>query len=360
MKSTLLIIGLFTGICLFAQESIPFDSIGWELGENSFIETYKGYQCLNANSTNTLKDFTFKNGIIDYDVLIQPGRGFPGIRFRNDGEGNMELFYIRTHQSGNPDAMQYTPVPNGISGWQLYFDEGYSTAKQYHYDEWFHVRLVIAGDIGEVFIEDMERPILILHKLGLGEREGGIGFGGPARYANLKVEKTDNPDFKGKFKEFENAGTEVIKQYRVSETFSFQEVLENNTYPKFLSKSNYQNLSTENGGLANLSRVRPLSREKNAVAAEFTIQSNKNQIKRLDFGFSDNVMVYLNEKPIFYGSDVYMSRDYRFLGTMGYFDTVFLNLKKGKNKVTFIVGENFGGWGVKARFQDLENISVSE
>ena len=34
---------------------------------------------------------------------------------------------------------------------------------------------------------------------------------------------------------------------------------------------------------------------------------------------------------------------------MGYFDTIYLDLKKGKNEIIFAVSENMGGWGLKAK-----------
>jgi len=40
-----------------------------------------------------------------------------------------EHFYIRPHQSGNPDANQYTPVFNGVSAWQLYHGALYAGQK---------------------------------------------------------------------------------------------------------------------------------------------------------------------------------------------------------------------------------------
>ena len=46
-----------------------------------------------------------------------------------------------------------------------------------------------------------------------------------------------------------------------------------------------------------------------------------------------------------------MSRDYRFLGTIGYFDAVYLQLKKGRNDLWIAVSENFGGWGIKAKLE---------
>jgi hypothetical protein len=58
------------------------------------------------------------------------------------------------------------------------------------------------------------------------------------------------------------------------------------------------------------------------------------------------------------GQDVFLSRDYRFLGTIGYFDDVYLDLKKGKNELWIAVSENFGGWGLKGIIADQTGLTI--
>lgn len=96
----------------------------------------------------------------------------------------------------------------------------------------------------------------------------------------------------------------------------------------------------------------------NVMIARVIIQSDKDQVKPLSFGFSDYVTVYLNDKALYFGSDNFMSRDYRFLGTIGFFDMIFLPLKKGSNELWFVVSEDFGGWGVKAKFSDMSGLEL--
>src|SRR4030095_15784219 len=107
----------------------------------------------------------------------------------------------------------------------------------------------------------------------------------------------------------------------------------------------------------NLARFALLTDTANTVVAKLVIESRSDQVKELSFGFSDFVTVYLNDKALYHGADNFMSRDYRFLGTIGFFDKLFLPLKKGTNEVWFVVSENFGGWGVKAKFEDMDGIS---
>ena len=75
-------------------------------------------------------------------------------------------------------------------------------------------------------------------------------------------------------------------------------------------------------------------------------------------GFSDRCKVYLNGRLLYAGSNGFMSRDYRFYGTIGFWDELFLDLQKGNNEVTIAVSEDFGGWGVEARFDELNGIVI--
>ena len=77
-------------------------------------------------------------------------------------------------------------------------------------------------------------------------------------------------------------------------------------------------------------------------------------VKQLALGYSDKAAVYLNGKLIYKGDNSYRSRDYRYLGTIGLFDTVALPLKEGENDLCIAVTEAFGGWGVMARLEDLQ------
>ena len=94
------------------------------------------------------------------------------------------------------------------------------------------------------------------------------------------------------------------------------------------------------------------------MVARVVIRSEEDQVKVLSFGFSDYALVYLNDKALFLGIDTYRSRDYRYLGTIGFFDMLFLPLKKGDNELWFVVSEDFGGWGLKAKLENMTKISL--
>jgi hypothetical protein len=89
-----------------------------------------------------------------------------------------------------------------------------------------------------------------------------------------------------------------------------------------------------------------------------TLISTQAQTVRLRFGFSDLVRTYLNGQVLYSGDNTYRSRDYRYLGTIGFFDEIYLPLQAGRNHLLFAVAENFGGWGLQATLEDAEGVTV--
>ena len=108
-------------------------------------------------------------------------------------------------------------------------------------------------------------------------------------------------------------------------------------------------LASEPSGLDNLARVQGIVDRRNTVIARTTIDSPRPQTQRLALGFSDRARVFLNGCPLYEGDDAYRSRDYRFLGCIGWYDVLHLPLEEGANELAVAVSEDFGGWGVQAR-----------
>jgi len=162
-----IISGILTiiGVLVFAvipfahSESIPVDSDKWEFhAQETKVENYLGKKSLylSKGGSALVKDSQFTNGIIEYDVAFTQKRGFAGVVWRVQDKANYEKFYVRPHQSGNPDANQYTPVFNHSSAWQLYYGKEYSAPVSYRFDQWNHIRIVVSGKQAEIFINDME------------------------------------------------------------------------------------------------------------------------------------------------------------------------------------------------------------
>jgi len=350
---------------LIAQKvvSAKFSSDAWEIeARKSEFTTVKGKECLYLeHGTAHLNDSDFKMGVIDYDVMFEPGRKFAGLQFRMIDPDNHEEFYMRAHQSGNPDATQYTPVYNGTAGWQLYHGDGYSATHKYKFEEWIHVRLIVAEKDMDVYVEDMNQPLLRVHDLKRTPESGKIGFWsflGGAWYGNLSYQAMEDPPPIARTLEMRSPPLGTITEWEVSSSFNVEDLFHVRKLEEFvgLEKLSWQSLPVEYTGTVNLAQVSPVTQSNNTVLVRTTITSDRQQVKQLDFGYSDMAVLYVNGEIVYSGHNQFRSRDYRYLGTIGYFDGIYLKLKEGKNEIVFAVYETSGGWGLKAKLEDLEGI----
>lgn len=346
-------------------EIIPFDSPRWVLPQGvAKVEEHLGQKSLFLfGGIAYLKDIDFTDGIIEFDVAFSKKRGFHGGVFRLQDNANYEEFYLRAHQSGNPDALQYSPVFNGMAAWQLYHGDGLSGVANFSFDKWMHVKLIVSGNCAELYIDNNDQPVLFMSDLKRELKPGKVGIKtnrfSPGHYANFSVTKMENPALKNKKKPPEATAPGTVTAWSISTAFPENTLTDKSTLTDADTKNlEWKKLECEPSGLANFSRVVKLGRPENTVFAKIEIHSDKKQEKILRFGFSDRVKVFLNGRLLYIGINNYRSRDYRFLGTIGYFDALALPLEKGGNELLLAVSENFGGWGIKCRFENSSGITV--
>lgn len=352
-----------------SPQPVPFDSGRWHWeAATQRVEEHLSRQSLYLeDGVAWVSDARFTNGWIEFDMAFGTTRGFMGGIWRVQDASNYEEFYVRPHQSGNPDATQYTPAFHGISGWQLYHGARYWGPVVHRFDEWVHVKILFAGAQAEIYLGDMSKPLLFIEDLKRGVAPGFVGVsvaqGSPAHFSNFSYTVTDSPPIQGRPGKPETVAAGAITSWSVSDAIP-ESTLDGNTSlsREDLAARRWTPLATERSGLANLARVQGLTLRKNMALVRKLILSDREQIKRLDFGFSDRVAVYLNGRLIFRGDDAYRSRDYRFLGSIGYFDALYLPLAKGENELVMAVSEGAvqGGWGVQAKLEDLGGIQLMD
>src|SRR4051812_29049052 len=131
----------------------------------------------------TVGDVEIVDGTVQVDVAVTGERSFPGLAWRVRGN-DYESFFVRPHQSGNPDAVQYTPVFNAVSGWQLYHGTGFWATVDLPTERWFTLRVCFAEDRGEAYIDDLETPVLAFARLRAPVAAGRLAIlpGGPGMY----------------------------------------------------------------------------------------------------------------------------------------------------------------------------------
>ena len=357
---------LFLGLLFdsLAQEIIPLDTNNWEVTGSFVLENYKGKNAVYLKGGSlTLKNRKFKNGTIEFDIFLKEAPAFPGVYFRAEGQ-NAEQFYVRPHQSGNPDANQAAPLINGISAWQLYFGPRYSFPYEYKFDDWTHVKIVVNEGRAQVFLDYSEEANLSWN-LFLEPVEGGIVFrGGGAKAMHIADVRVDDNSYEiSDFNPIEREPIEgLVAEWEISDKFEEKDLNDPTKLDPVINARTWgRKIPLEEGAAANISRQQLLrdGSPGNTVFAKITINSNRDQVKLFDFGYSDRVVAILNGEAIYRGNNKWRSRDYRYLGTIGLFDSIYLNLKRGENTLLMAVSEDFGGWLITGKFADEKGIKVS-
>jgi len=90
------------------------------------------------------------------------------------------------------------------------------------------------------------------------------------------------------------------------------------------------------------------------VYARTRIDADRDQVRKLELGYSDDVSVFLNGRILYRGRSAQSFRDPAFLGIVNpENDAVYLPLAKGKNELVLAVSELGGGWGFICRLSDV-------
>ncbi|MFC2107153.1 SMP-30/gluconolactonase/LRE family protein [Bacteroidota bacterium] len=352
----LLISILFTNYLISQEIEVDFESDSWNIVNGKVVD-HDGKKCFMG--TGYLKNFNFTNGIIEYDLAIDGRRSYPGVNFRIQSPYEYESFYIRPHRMGlYPDALQYTPAFKGDRTWQFYNGEGYTAAADKPVGEWVHVKLIVNGNQAQLFLNNNETPALLINDLKHGLSSGSIALNSPANgtayFTKLTIDTITIPELPAKRKEAKPYG--MITNWEVSHSMKLNNIdVEKTPIEQGLEITEWKEVKADPSGLVNISDVYPRSAGgADCIYAKTIIKSDREQIIKYNFGYSDAITIFLNGNPVFFGLSPYQGRDPSFLGILGLNDAVFLPLKEGDNELMIMLGEAFGGWGFM--FQDASSI----
>jgi hypothetical protein len=343
----------------FNEENWTIEAQNWELIHKAGRDALM----LHGGSAR-LKDAGLRDGIIEFDMLFENERGFSGGFWRWHDALNAEQFYIRPHQSGNSDANQYQPLFNGNASWQLYHGPEYAAPVTYRHGEWTRVKIIFSGRKAAFHI-DSEEPVFVTGELKHEPASGGLGVYAsgfaPAWFSNFSFQPLpagyhfDIPE------PGEAPPEHLVEKWDISTAFDWKSLDDlTELDPAHTRDLQWQSLAAEPTGITNISRILALSPAANTVFARLRIDSDHRQAVPLAFGYSDLARVFLNGRLLYQGHRIYQSRDYRYLGTMGLFDAVTLELQPGVNELLVAVGENFGGWGIMAQLAHDEGIRLAD
>ena len=353
--------------------SVPPDSPRWELEGQAKVADYQGRKSLLLDGAAAiLKDFEMRDAVIDVDVATPANRGFFGMQFRivNDG-ASAEWVYLRQHKSGLPDAMQYTPVLHTGANWQIYNGPGFTGAIDIPKETWFHLRLEVTGAQAKLYVKDMDKPALVMNDLKSGVQKGQVALHvltGATYFSNFEIRTMPDAPWE---RHLPPMPLGTLTKWNLSQAYdALARDLE--LPPSEKDAISWQDVEAEPPGFVVLYRYFDAPHLRVSFATDFskrlepqpgmklvyartTIESDRDQVKKLYIGYSDDVSVFLNGKILFRGRSAQNFRDPGFLGIVNpENDTVYLPLKKGSNELMLAVSELGGGWGFICRWADPE------
>jgi hypothetical protein len=348
----------WTSYTLFERDKLPDNSVRFatHLGRPSLL-VRSGFAY--ASGVN------FRNGTIDADVATYDSGGFYGIGFHvGDPHERYEIVFFRPPHFD--PTLQYTPSFYDMNAWQFFPVPDYAGSPDFPQGQWAHVRIVVKGLVASIYLDTATTPTLEVHDLALGSVGGTIGIwgrAGGAYISNLRYRPDTTTYAIDRQRTF--APGAITAGWSLSQAFLASRQ-NPEVYPDVRSLQ-WQPVEAEREGIVMIGRYRkdpstegekPLPNGPSArtpatevVFARNTVVSDRDVVRKMWIGYSDDIVVYLNGRPLYAGRN---SMSYRDPSALGFFypyaDAVFLPLKKGPNELLLAVSEATAGWGFMARF----------
>ena len=356
---------------------IPLEKDQWNTFNNdnneqvqTRITEFKGKKALHLKrhefAVPNIDFNTYTNFTLEFDVAAV---AMPGIGFHSQDLWNFEFVFLRLNNSGQKTAVQYVPVYNGASSWQLYNYPVYEGIAEFDMSDWIHVKLKVFGDNMQIFVDHESTPNLAV-KLAHDNSEAKYIFlktsFDEAYFANITIEELETP-----FEVEQKLPEETyLTNWKIFEQFESELKTQFEVYRILEQKRNVRSITADEYGLVNLARY--YDHPRNWAMAKTTFVSEKEQTKELLFDYSSIATIVLNGQIIFFGREL-DTHNYGLVEDGE--QTLSLHLKSGENTLVFLVKaddlwqEGMGNppylgrtqamnWGFIARLADYANINL--
>ena len=376
-SATMILIGvsILTGAATFAQRraappttrDLPLHATGWDtlMGTAEFKD-HKGRPAIVFEKEGIVapKGLTFTNGTVEFDV--EPAAMGAGLLFRVQSLETLEMVYFRPQAdcASRPDCVQYAPFSRGVLLWDLF--PQYQAAAPLRANEWNHVKAVISGERMQLFVNGATTPTLAVGRLEGDTKDGRVAFVGPGAFANVRI----TPDAveglaKDAMPDPTSRDRRLVRQWQLAPFSELPDGKEPTIADLPAASSEWRELTAERAGLINVTRVyglpakRPL---RSLTWLKTTISSNTNQSKQVAIGWSREIWVFVNGQRVFADKNLFMPASARKApdGRLSLENGSFvLPLQAGDNELVAALANNFYGWGLILRLEDLDGIQLA-
>jgi hypothetical protein len=345
---------------------VPLTPSGWEFRAQKVV-----FQDVDARPALTilpdagpvvLNSLDFADGTIEFDFQPRDPR-FATVYFRWQNSQENECFYLRTERAGDPtagDAVQYAPTLSGITIWDLL---GHFQANAtFQRVAWNHVKLIVSGAQMRAYVNSSVQPTLAVPRLEGNVTHGRLAFEGEAIISNLVVSPNVVEDVP------RSAGTDptdndprYLRHWQMNRPVTIPNGIDfsYDLIPK--PDAVWTPVGAERRGLINVTRTFGKADGRRIVWLKTVITSASAQVRKLAFGFSDEVWVLINGKLLYVDKNWYLhpirkEPDGRCTIENATFN---LPLEAGDNELLVGVANDFYGWGIVARIDSLTGIKLA-
>lgn len=347
--------------------SVPMTSKHWSFQESKVeFLTHKNVPALKIQQGGglaVLKNLNFSNGIIEFDAepMDAAAAPFVSVYFRFQNEEESECFYLRVGRAENNkrnDAVQYAPFIKGVNIWDMLGH--FQGPAHLNNKDWNHIKLVVSGLQLRAYVNDMINPALEIPYLEGDSKQGTLALEGFAAFANLTI-KPDAveglPSVKGV--DLTNHDANYIRHWFVNKPVPLplgRELFSEN-FPG--AETVWDSIHAERNGLINLTRKFGVG-NRQFIWLKANLRAAKDQRKKIDFGFSDEVWVFLNKQMVYVDKNLYLQGMRKTPnGRCSIENASFtIPLKAGDNELLIGVANDFYGWGIIARLESLDDIEI--
>ena len=233
-----------------------------------------------------------------------------------------------------------------------------------------HARIVLAGDSARLYLNGADSATLVVPRLA-GVDGDGVGlwagnFGRGAYFSNFIVTPAPNALVRPVPPPMPRG---TIADWELSQAFDAQTATPG-VLPSTRSLA-WEKVRADRSGIVLINRYRqaPIAgvpfdeatgivnedsvmtgrvRGTKVVYARTVLEAPRDTLRRMEFGYSDGIVIYAHGQPLYFGMNPQNLRDD--LGIMSRRgDAVYLPLKRGRNEIVVAVTEYSGGWAFWAR-----------
>jgi hypothetical protein len=346
---------------------VPMVSERWQqIFGNAEFKQHKGAEALVMSAEGAAKPnaITFRNGTIEFDV--DPVAMGAGLGFRMRDADTFEMLYFRPQANcaSAPDCVQYAPFTHKVLLWDLF--PQYQAPAPLRQNEWNHVKVVISGLRMNLFVNGATSPTLAVGRLEGDASEGGLALVGPGAFAHLTVTPdsvegltatpaTDPTAADGRF----------VRHWQIAPFSPLADGSEPTASDLPAPSTAWRAVAAERSGLVNISRVYglPVARPARTLTwLKMTISSSRSQPKKAAIGWSREVWVFVNGQRVYADKNLYMPPEARKApdGRLSLQNgSLVLPLNAGDNEVAIAIANNFFGWGLILRLEDIDGLKLA-